>query len=249
MESEGNSIIQTLDASLSITTPGFYPNIFDGTPQDTTGYNSVRILCTANCSGYIKAMHSIDNSLWDINYNIDYPGSATVLGQPLFVTRPVQAKWYKTQFINPNDTPCDLRIQTMLHQESNATSALAYGSDDGGTTARVIVTDSLGRIVPAVTNLNSLLWSAAAVVSNDVTQGLDISSVRAIDVFGSTTMPCNIEIEYSGDDSNYYTSNNVILVPHPQGGNYHANLSDVGARYIRFRCDSTGTVTLVLNGK
>lgn len=260
MESEGNSIIHVLGASVASTTPGFYPHIFDGTPQDTTGYNSVRILCSANRAGVIKVMHSIDGNLWDVTESIDYPGADLSIGQPLYAIRALQTKWYKTQFINNDSVSCELRLQTMLQNQTDMSGVivsqpspgdlrtLIYGSDDG--TPRPVATDSGGRIIiaPPIHSVNAKLWNASFVTSGNVTAGLDISSVRTIDVFGHASKACEIEVEYSGDGTNYYTSNGVILIS--TSCNYHANICDVGARYIRF-CHKgmPCLITLVVNGK
>lgn len=120
MESVGNSTIQTLgyaDASSS-STLGYYPNIFDGTPQDTTQYGMVHITCQADASGIIRAMHSIDNSLWDFIDTINYPGEDASIGQCIHVRKDLKAKWYKTEFIHANtdtESECNLRLQTVFH--------------------------------------------------------------------------------------------------------------------------------------
>jgi hypothetical protein len=120
MESEGNTTIQTLgyaDASSS-TTPGYYPNIFDGTPEDTVAYGMVHITCQADASGTIKAMHSIDNSVWDFIDTIPYPGSDSCIGNAINIRRDLKAKWYKTQFIHEDSdvsSECNLRLTTVFH--------------------------------------------------------------------------------------------------------------------------------------
>jgi hypothetical protein len=229
MESEGNSsIIHILGALGASTTPGFNPHIFDGTPQETTGYNSVRVLCSANRNGIINFMHSMDNIHWDVTQSINYPGSGLSIGQPLYVVRALQTKWYKTQFINNDSVSCALRLSTMLHNEPD-----------------------LSGVQATINSVNATLWNAYRVSPEDMTDGLDISSVRTIDVFGRADplQPCEIEIEYSGDNYNYYTSNGSILIS--TSCNFHANINDVGAKYIRFRYRSTDTclITLVVNGK
>jgi len=120
MESEGNTTIQTLgyaDASSS-TTPGYYPNIFDGTPEDTVAFGMVHITCQADASGTIKAMHSIDNSLWDFIDTIPYPGSDASIGDAINIRKDLKAKWYKTQFIHADTdvcSECNLRLTTVFH--------------------------------------------------------------------------------------------------------------------------------------
>ena len=114
MESVGNTTIQILDGTSFTSTFGYYPNIFDGTPQDTEGFGTVNIICQADFSGTIKAMHSIDNSVWDITDIIDYPGNDISTGAALFAITPIKAKWYKTQYIHDHDEQCNIRIQTIL---------------------------------------------------------------------------------------------------------------------------------------
>jgi hypothetical protein len=114
MESVGNSTIQILDASATVA--GIFPGVFNGTPQDTQGYNSVNIICSADQSGTIYAMHSMDNSVWDISDSILYPGSGGVVGTASYNTRALHSRWFKTKFVNPGSVSCNLRLQTMLHQ-------------------------------------------------------------------------------------------------------------------------------------
>lgn len=111
MESVGNSTIQVLDASTTVA--GIYPSIFNGTPQDTEGYESVHITCVADQPGTIVAWHSIDNSVWDISESIVYPD--TTVGTALFETKLLKARWFKTEFVNPGSVSCNLRLHTMLH--------------------------------------------------------------------------------------------------------------------------------------
>lgn len=125
MESVGNSTIQTLgyvDAS-SDYTPGYYPHIFDGTPEDTVEHGMVHITCHADTSGTIRAMHSIDNSIWDFTDTIPYPGvddygNDVSIGTTIHVRKDLKAKWYKTQFEYAGTDPsteCNLRLQTVFH--------------------------------------------------------------------------------------------------------------------------------------
>jgi hypothetical protein len=126
MESVGNSTIQILDASSSTTTPGYYTNIFDGTPQDTDKYGTAHIICSSNKSGLINAMHSIDREIWDIVDTIPYPSSYSgkdfSIGDAMYIDVPTKAKWYKTQFVNVSDTSCSLRLQTLLHPDAQPVS-------------------------------------------------------------------------------------------------------------------------------
>lgn len=136
MESEGNTTSLTLghaDASSSTltsilestNTPGYYPNIFDGTPVDTTttnaqglGYGMVHITCQADASGYIRAMHSIDNSTWDFIDLIEYPGEDYEIGDARNYRKDIKAKYYKTQFIHLDNSvgaKCNLRLSTVFH--------------------------------------------------------------------------------------------------------------------------------------
>jgi hypothetical protein len=114
MESLGNTTIQILDVSVASTIDGYYSNIFDGTPQDTTGYNTVGILCRSTVPGIIVASHSMDNSVWDMSAATEYPGAIT-LNSAVYVTETLKAGWYKTQFININETlTAEIRVQTIL---------------------------------------------------------------------------------------------------------------------------------------
>lgn len=128
MESEGNSTIQTLghaDTSSNFT-PGHYPNIFDGTPEDTSEFQQavgmVHITCQADTSGIIRAMHSMDNSNWFAD-EIPYPGVTDTgqdisIGTSIYIRKDIKAKWYKTQFEHQNTDPnseCNLNIQTRYH--------------------------------------------------------------------------------------------------------------------------------------
>lgn len=119
MESVGNSTIQTLGyADTSSSTSGYYPNIFDGTPQETTDYGSVHITCQADSSGILRAMHSIDNSLWDFTDNVEYPGNDSCIGDTIYIRKDLKAKWYKTQFEHQDTSigaECNLRLQTVFH--------------------------------------------------------------------------------------------------------------------------------------
>jgi len=115
MESEGNSTIQVLGVSMATSTAGFYTHIFDGTPALTDGYGSVTITCNSTREGSLNAMHSIDNSIWDITDAFGYPGSDVSVGGTLFTTKPLKARWYKTQYINPSeDFSCSIRLQTIF---------------------------------------------------------------------------------------------------------------------------------------
>ena len=122
MESVGNSTIQILDASSSTTTFGYYTNIFDGTPQDTENYGTAHIIVSSNQPGIINAMHSMDREYWDITDSFSYPfvneDVSGQLGQAVYFDVATKAKWYKTQFINSADISCNLRLQTLLHPDS-----------------------------------------------------------------------------------------------------------------------------------
>lgn len=125
MESVGNTTIQNLDVSSSSisSTSGYYSSVFDGTPQDTTGYDSVHIICNSTKEGLIRVMHSIDNSVWDLTDTENYPGSDVSVGGSKFVQKPIKAKWIKTQFVNLDlDFSADIRFQTMLHEDIPVTN-------------------------------------------------------------------------------------------------------------------------------
>jgi hypothetical protein len=109
------SIATILDVSTTVTIDGFYGHIFDGTPQDTTGYATANIILRSTVSGTLISVHSIDNSgIWDTSTATAYPGSID-LNTALFVTEPLRTKWYKTQFININSSvSADIRLQTIL---------------------------------------------------------------------------------------------------------------------------------------
>lgn len=125
MESVGNSIIQTLgyaDTSSNFT-PGNFPNIFDGTPEDTANYGMVYITCHADASGIIRAMHSMDNSTWDFIDVINYPGVTDTgldisIGTTIQIKKDLKANWYKSQFEYQDTDPsaeCNLRMYTVFH--------------------------------------------------------------------------------------------------------------------------------------
>lgn len=118
MESDGNSqIIRLLDASMSNDSDP-KPHIFDGTPKETEGYGSIRVLVLASRPGILYMKQSMDCSYWDVVDEHNYPGTEVSLNEGLFQSIPVKSKWYKTEFHNEHSGPNDIRLQTMLHQDS-----------------------------------------------------------------------------------------------------------------------------------
>lgn len=136
MESEGNGTIQTLgyaDASSSSTT-GYYPNMFDGTPQETTNFGAVYIICQADASGILRAMHSMDNSTWDFTDTIEYPGTSASIGDTINVRKDIKAKWYKTQFEHQDTSvgaECNVRLQTLFQPAVTAAEPNIPENTDG----------------------------------------------------------------------------------------------------------------------
>lgn len=117
MESDGNSnTIRLLDASLSNDADPT-PHIFDGTPKETEGFGSIRVLVTASRPGTLYMKQSIDCSYWDVVDQYAYPGTEVSLNAGLFRTSPVKAKFYKTEFHNRYSGNNDIRVYTMLHQD------------------------------------------------------------------------------------------------------------------------------------
>jgi len=117
MESDGNSqIIRLLDASMSNDADPT-PHIFAGTPKDTNGYGSIRVLVSASKPGTLYMKQSIDCSQWDVVDEHNYPGAEISLNSGLFRSAPVKAKYYKTEFHNLYNGNNDIRVQTILHQD------------------------------------------------------------------------------------------------------------------------------------
>ena len=177
MESVGNSTIQILDASATVA--GIFPGVFNGTPQDTQGYNSVNIICSADQSGTIYAMHSMDNSVWDISDAILYPGSGGVVGTASYNTRALHSRWFKTKFVNPGSVSCNLRLQTMLHQgrpldtthDSVTTSGTVSGTvmvASGAITATLSAVDKavLDAIAASVASIDGKVDATRVLYSN-----------------------------------------------------------------------------------
>ena len=129
MESEGNSTIQTLgykDVN-SQYTAGYFPYMFDGTPADTSGYSAAHITCHADASGIIRIMQSMDNSIWDLTEEVPYTS-----GSVMHIKKDIKGKWFKAQFEHLNETldaECNLRLQTIFHNDSAVTNVNIVGMD------------------------------------------------------------------------------------------------------------------------
>lgn len=216
MESVGNSTIQTLgyaDASSS-STLGYYPNIFDGTPQDTTAYGMVHITCQADSSGTIRAMHSIDNCLWDFIDSIDYPGEDFSIGQCIHIRRDLKAKWYKTQFIHADpttDSECNLRLQTVFHPAATPGEphdVKLYPTIDVciGTSIDLSV-NSLDICVsfPDTMNVNIVqqdldyLTISGPVVLAGQSTPIEVSVVNTVDVTGAVSITNPVDVNVQND--------------------------------------------------
>jgi len=115
MESAGNTTVQILDASGS-SFDTFH--IFDGTPQDTTGYSNIITMISAEGSGRLNVRHSLDSSVWDIVDSYIYPTDVS-LGQGMYNTTPVKALYCNVQFENTSISANSIRLQTILNTGGN----------------------------------------------------------------------------------------------------------------------------------
>ena len=114
MESVGNTVITVLTASSELTAADPTANVFEGTPQDTLGYDTVYTLLVATKPGTLSMLFSMDNSVWDICASSVYPGALTA-GEGLFTTSLIKARYYKTVFTNTDLSNNNIRLQTTLH--------------------------------------------------------------------------------------------------------------------------------------
>ena len=114
MESAGNSTIQTLDASTSSFDTSAH--VYDGTPQDTEGYNYIHTIVNAGQPGLLRIRHSIDSELWDITDTYTYPTDVS-LGYGMFNMTPVKARFCNVQFENMSASANNIRLQTLLNND------------------------------------------------------------------------------------------------------------------------------------
>ena len=113
MESVGNTTIQTLDASTSSNFDST-PHIFDGTPQNTSGYSFINTIINADHAGQLKVRHSMDASVWDIVDSYSYPTAEAPLGTGMFNMTPIKALYCNVQFVNTTNVENNIRLQTLL---------------------------------------------------------------------------------------------------------------------------------------
>jgi len=89
------------------------------------------------------------------------------------------------------------------------------------------------------------LASAAALTAAVATSSVDCQHVKALDVFGNSSDGNTFTVQYSMDDTNWYSS---IHSANPGAGqDFHIHLPNVGARYVRIMPtgnDTTATITL-----
>lgn len=88
-------------------------------------------------------------------------------------------------------------------------------------------------------------WNAAVVGINGKSTSLDTQWAQFCSAFGNTSAAATVTVEFSADDTNYYSSSvNTGAVT----GNFGVNFQ-IGARYVRLSSSAAATITATLQCK
>ena len=117
----------------------------------------------------------------------------------------------------------------------------------GNASANVLSVQGISSMTPlSVSSVastgNGSLWSAASVNANDKSSSFNKTDYSRVTIMGNTDGSGFVNVEYSGDDSVYYTGGLSI---NPNGSGDFVTELETGAPYIRLSASETATITAV----